>query len=219
MKFSMIKVIIVFLLFVQPVFSAPPASTDEKTESEGQPFSIRVKTNPGTREEQIKLARDLTALMVQADENQLDALEQLHLQVIESAPDVQHAQNSIWMLSNMYEFAYSTPQAEKQMILLEHLFGKYPDSTAAPLLANRLLNAYRSLGKPEKLVEFYGKVFQSKEIDDRTFVLYGLDYAKALKEIGKRDEAKAMFEAVIQKDGKSNSFEGNLAKTMLADLK
>lgn len=202
------------------------ASTPEPTPKTGErgafadaPLSIKPVAQPGTKEDQTKKAKALMVQMSTMSDNDLEALETIHLQVIQECPDTDFAKEAIYMLSNMYQFAAADPMTEKQATLLDYLLAKYPGSDAAVLLMNRIVNTYRAAGKPEKLVEVYSKALTGKEVDDRSFIIYGLDYAKALQETGKKDEARNMLTAVIARDGTNNSFEANVAKNLLTQWK
>ncbi len=182
-------------------------------------LTIKPVAQPGTPEEQTKKAKGIYAQMAGMSDNDLEALETLHLQVIQECPDTDFARESIFMLSNMYQFATANPMIEKQSALLDYLLDKYPGSDPAVLLMNRIVNTYRAAGKPEKLVEVYSKALTNPGVDDRSFIIYGLDYAKALQETGKKEEARNMLTAVIARDGSNNSFEAGVAKNLLNQWK
>jgi len=184
-----------------------------------QTLTIKPLAQPGSPEEQAKKAKAIYTQMAGMSNNDLDALEALHLQVIQECPDTDFARESIFMLSNMYQFATANPLIEKQSALLDYLLEKYPGSDPAVLLMNRIVNTYRAAGKPEKLVGVYSKALTNPNIDDRSFIIYGLDYAKALQETGKKDEARNMLTAVIARDGTNNSFEAGVAKNLLTQWK
>lgn len=195
----------------------PEGAGSENPETTTSPdiLTIRVADNPGSLEDQIKKAKDIYTVMISTDENDLETLERLHLQVICGCPDSPLAQKSIWMLSNMLEFAFPEPQVKKQVTLLEHLRDKYPDCPAGPSLMNRLVNAYRGTNQVEKLVSLYSTALGQAKVDDREWVIHGLEYAKVLKETGQTQDACTTLQEVIRRDGNKNSFEATVAKSLL----
>lgn len=188
----------------------PPSATGEKsgTETGGGPLSP---------EEQDKLAKKLYEEMISLDKWETARFETLHRQVIDRCPATDHAIESCWRLSNLYLMADDRPRYEDVIQILEHLVTKYPNSQIVPDAKSRLLLAYKNGGHPDKVVTMYQELFKiNPSPDDRTFMIWALEYADALSAVGKADDARALYEQVIEKDGGKDQLEARVARERLA---
>lgn len=104
--------------------------------------------------------------------------------------------------------------------VLEHLLARYPDSELAPPATARLVDSYRALGEHAKVAGFYEAMFKrNPALPDRTFVVYALDYAKALEASGNTGEARTWYGKVLEKEGNSDSLEARVAQERLTGMK
>ncbi|MBF0408468.1 MAG: tetratricopeptide repeat protein [Candidatus Riflebacteria bacterium] len=174
------------------------------------------QTSELSLDEQKKLAVKLYGEMSQTEESSLDDFIRMHKQVISKCPDTHWAEESCWRLSNLYLLAYSEPKFDDIIDVLEHLLKKYPSTPLMPDARNRLLNAYRSSGKHEKVVEIYAETFKTNTlIDDKTFMVWSLEYADALKALGRNREADGLYKQIIEKDNNKDSLESRVARQRL----
>lgn len=170
-----------------------------------------------TPEEQKKLAEKLYEEMIGLDKWETAKFEELHKQVIEKCPATDYAKESCWRLSNLYLMADDNPRYEDVIRVLEHLITNYPDSQLIPDAKNRLLIAYKNGGHHDKVVTMYQELFKlNPSPDDRTFMIWALEYADALSAVGKADDARALYEQVIEKDNGKDQLEARVARERLA---
>jgi|GEM_PF-877911 len=203
--------------------SATTAGLREATASASSEKSIEGKNGTGLNgdtplspEEQEKLAKKLYEEMVSLDKWETAKFEELHRQVIEKCPATDHAIESCWRISNLYLMADDQPRYEDVIRVLEHLVTKYPNSQIVPDAKNRLLLAYKNGGHPDKVVTMYQDLFKINPApDDRTFMIWALEYANALSAVGKPDDAKKLYEQVIEKDGGKDQLEARVARDKL----
>lgn len=192
---------------VQIETASAPSQDKPASEKEGTPLSP---------EEQKKLAEKLYEEMISLDKWETVRFEELHKQVIEKCPATDHAIESCWRLSNLYMMADDHPRYEDVIEVLEHLVTKYPNSQIIPDAKNRLLLAYKDGGHPDKVVVMYQELFRNNpNPDDRTFMLWGLEYADALSAVGKADEARILYQQVVEKDGGKDQLEARVARERL----
>lgn len=205
-----------------PAKTPAPAASSATAQIETTPAPAQDKPAQGKDqtalypEEQKKLAEKLYEEMIGLDKWETARFEELHKQVIEKCPATDHAIESCWRLSNLYLMADDQPRYEDVIQVLEHLVTKYPNSQIVPDAKNRLLLAYKNGGHPDKVVTMYQELFRNNpNPDDRTFMLWGLEYADALSSVGKADEARTLYEQVIEKDGGKDQLEARVARERL----
>ncbi|MBI3037818.1 hypothetical protein HYY75_02025 [bacterium] len=169
--------------------------------------------------EQEKLALKLYDEMFHADKWEFDIFVKAHKEVIEKCPDVELAQESCWRLSNLYLQGYDEPDYDGIIEVLGHLIKNYPNSPFLPDAKNRLLNAFQSTGRSDKVVELYEELFKlNPQPSDRQFMTWNLEYGDALAAIGKKDEAKKIYEGVIQRDNNQDQLEARVARNRLSAM-
>ncbi|MBR4571568.1 MAG: hypothetical protein IKO19_12995 [Candidatus Riflebacteria bacterium] len=170
-------------------------------------------------EEQQELSKKLYKQMMELDNDALTDFIKLHKQVIEKCPQTDHAQESCWRLSNLYFMGYQPPDFDGCKACLEHLLKQYPDTPLMPDAKNRLLICYQKTGDSNGVCRLYEELFRNDpEPDDKTFMIRGLEYANALAEVGKTDEARAWYTKVLEKDDGKNSLQARAARKKLENL-
>lgn len=211
----------------QPAKASParlPPSAPSAAVSRAEPAAAPVRNvplqakegTPLTPEEQKKLALSLYEEMIGLDKWETARFEELHRQVIEKCPATDHAIESCWRLSNLYLTAWDKPRYDDLIDVLEHLVTTYPDSKIVPDAKNRLLMVYKDSGRHDKVITMYHELFKlNPSPDDRTFMIWALDYANALSAVGKSDEARALYEQVVEKDGGRDQLEARVARERL----
>ncbi len=197
-----------------PALSSAPALIDTAAGADNQ---SQGKTEAAlSPEEQKKLAVRLYEEMISLDKWETARFEELHRQVIEKCPATDHAIESCWRLSNLYLTSEDKPRYDELIEVLEHLVTAYPDSKIVPDAKNRLLIVCKDSGRHDKVVAMYQELFKlNPSPDDRTFMIWALDYANALSAVGKTDEARALYEQVVEKDGGKDQLEGRVARERL----
>ncbi|NLI77146.1 MAG: tetratricopeptide repeat protein [Candidatus Riflebacteria bacterium] len=169
--------------------------------------------------EQEALAKQLYKDMAALDKYDLPNFDQMHRTVIRKCPDTDFAQQSCWRLSNLYLMAEDSPNHEGIIEVLEHLIKTYPDSLLVPEAKNRLLQSYRASGQDHKVVVFYEELFKlNPNPDERDFMSWSLEYAEALAKIDRKDQARELYEKVIQMDNNRDQLEARVARERLAGL-
>lgn len=197
-----------------PALSSSPAPVDTTTVT-GKPPQGKDEA-PLSPEEQKKLAVRLYEEMIGLDKWETARFEELHRQVIEKCPATDHAIESCWRLSNLYLTSEDKPRYDELIDVLEHLVTTYPNSKIVPDAKNRLLIAYKDSGRNDKVIAMYQELFKlNPSPDDRTFMIWALDYANALSAVGKADEARALYEQVVEKDGGKDQLEARVARERL----
>ncbi|MBP7633086.1 tetratricopeptide repeat protein [Candidatus Ozemobacteraceae bacterium] len=197
-----------------PALSSAPAPVDAAAVTD-KPAQGKNETSLSP-EEQKKLALSLYEEMIALDKWETARFEALHRQVIEKCPATDHAIESCWRLSNLYLTSEDKPRYDELIEVLEHLVTKYPDSKIVPDAKNRLLIAYKDSGRHEKVVTMYQELFKlNPSPDERTFMIWALDYANALSAVGKTDEARVLYEQVVEKDGGKDQLEARVARERL----
>ncbi len=96
--------------------------------------------------EQKKLGRELMNKAAKLPQSRVRDFKLIYTQIIESCPDTRWAQEAYWRLSNLYKFAYDSPKNQEIVELLEQFLKRYPDSSGAPQVRNRLIVTYGDLG-------------------------------------------------------------------------
>jgi len=199
---------------------AAPAASSGAARIETAPASDKPAQGkddaPLSPEEQKKLALQLYEEMIGLDKWETARFEELHRQVIEKCPATDHAIESCWRLSNLYLTSEDKPRYDELIDVLEHLVTTYPNSKIVPDAKNRLLIAYKDSGRNDKVIAMYQELFKlNPSPDDRTFMIWALDYANALSAVGKADEARALYEQVVEKDGGKDQLEARVARERL----
>jgi len=194
-----------------PAQESPASST-----TAGLPEATASASAPLTPEEQEKLAKKLYEEMIGLDKWETSKFEELHKRIIETCPATDYAIESCWRLSNLYLMADDQPRYEDVIQVLEHLVTKYPNSQIIPDAKNRLLLAYKNGGHPDKVITMYQELFKiNPDPDDRTFMIWALEYANALSAVGKPEDARKLYEQVIEKDGGKDQLEARVAREKL----
>lgn len=198
------KALFVFVFCLLPMFVF----------AENDLFNISKKLSV---EEQKKLAQELYTQMAALPSNDKTELINLHTQVIENCPDSLRAQESCWKLSNLYLAGMYPPDFQSAKLVLEHLLKQYPDTQLVNEAKNRLLAVYKTVGEFDKVVELYEQMFSldPQQNSDKIFMARALDYAKALENIGREQDAQNWYRAVIERDGGKNSIEARAATKRL----
>ncbi len=172
-----------------------------------------------SKDEQEALGKKLYAEMSTINKYETGKFEELHRQVIKKCSKTDWAQESCWRLSNMYLMADDNPNYEGIVELLEHLIKNYPDSPLIPDAKNRLLMACRNSGRHERVVSLYQELFAlNPEPEEQQFMVWSLEYADSLAALGRKDEAKKLYEQVIAKDANRDKLEARVARERLAGL-
>ena len=188
----------------------------EASFSGGVTFNISDKLS---LEEQQELSKKLYKQMMELDNNALDDFIKLHKQVIEKCSKTDQAQESCWRLSNLYFMGYQPPDFEGCKACLEHLLKQYPDTPLMPDAKNRLIICYQKTGDSNGVCRLYEELFHNDpDPDDKTFMIRGLEYANALVEAGRTDEARAWYTKVLEKDNGKNSLQARAARKKLENL-
>lgn len=194
---------------------------DSGTPDSGTPSSGGAYTGKSTLPlaEQEKLAEELYKTMSATDKFEIDTFIRLHKQVIEQCCDTERAEESCWRLSNLFLTGKDDPDHDACIDVLEHFVKRYPNSQGVPLAMNRLCDSYKAVGNHKRVTEMYAEMFKNNpNMKDRDYVIFGLDYAKALEGVGNTAEARQMYQNVIAKDNKSGSLEARVAEQRLAGL-
>jgi tetratricopeptide (TPR) repeat protein len=200
---------------------ASPAST--QTAPVGDSPVSTVSTPPSGGElplaEQEKLAHKVYKDMDTLDKWETDKFEALHKQVIEKCPQTEYAQESCWRLSNLYLLVEDEPKYDKIIEVLEPFLSKYPDSPLVPEVKNRLLMAYKNSGNHQKVVEYYQEIFRNTpQPEEREFMVWSLEYADALAASGQKDQAKGVYQQIIEKDNNRDLLEARVARDRVNGL-
>ena len=198
------------------------AVADENSDYSDTSFGGGVVFNVSDKlslEEQQELAKKLYKQMVELDENALTDFINLHKQVIEKCPKTDQAQESCWRLSNLYFMGYQPPDFEGCKACLEHLLKQYPDTPLLPDAKNRLIICYQKTDDSNGVCRLYEELFQKDpEPEDKTFMIRALEYANALSDAGRADEARAWYTKVLEKDNGKNSLQARAARRKLEQL-
>ena len=197
---------------------APVETTDSPKGSADSGFNV---SNELSKEEQEKLAEQLYNDMKQTDEQEIDTFISTHKKVIEKCPQTNKAEESCWRLSNLYLISRDQPDNDGAIRVLEHLIKTYPNSDFIPGAKNRLISTYKDAKETEKMCTLYAEMFQSKDsIPDGQFRAYALEYGEGLLALGKRAEAKVLFEEILQrnKDKDDMNIEVQCAEEHLKEL-
>ncbi|RCK78047.1 MAG: hypothetical protein OZSIB_1823 [Candidatus Ozemobacter sibiricus] len=169
--------------------------------------------------EQEALAKKLYKEMAALDKYELAQFDTLHRTVIRKCPDTDFAEQSCWRLSNMYLMAEDEPNHQGIIEVLEHLIKTYPNSPLIPEAKNRLLQSYRATGQHDRVAAFYEELFKlNPNPDEKEYMTWALEYAEALAGLNRKDQARALYEKIIQMDDNRDQLEARVARERLAGL-
>lgn len=202
------------------VASTEPAKTGTGSETPSKGSALFTQSNSLPLPEQEKLARQVYEEMSQMDKQDFDSIAAAHKKVIEKCPQTKRAEESLWKLHNLYSQVMSEPDYPKDALILEFLMATYPESEMIPAAKNHLLYTYEKLQAWDKLVPLYADLMQRKEgFTEGELRSTTMGYADALAGAGKKAEAKALYEEIIQKwGGDEESMEAALAGERLKNL-
>jgi len=170
-------------------------------------------------EEQQKLAKKLYEDMAKWDKEEVDRFEKAHREIVDKCPKTNYAPDSCMRLGNIYLLSKNEPDYDKVIEIMEYLVKKYPDSPLLPEAKNLLLIAYKNTQRSDKVVELYSELFKiTPQPPDDIFMVWALEYADALSAIGRKDDAKKLYEQIVQKDDNKDQLEARVAKDRLSKL-
>ena len=138
---------------------------------------------------QSQLAAQLFDKITATDDYDLETIERLYKQIIKQCPDTEQAQQSYWLLSSLYRFAWDTPKWQSIQHLLQQFLNKYPHSDDTSKIRKRLLNAYASLHEWDKAIGLYNEIFINKPYDEQDINDHAYYYAEALRMNNQLDKA------------------------------
>ncbi len=170
--------------------------------------------------EQKAKAKAIFTKLSQTPQEDLDVFYKGYHEIIEQCPDTEYAEISCWRLSNLLILGYEPARTKEAVTLLEHFLKTYPNSQGVPQVKERLVRLYEETGQYCKAADLYAEVVPSIPVppSDQGLATWVL-YADALKECGRKDEAKLWYEKVIKHAKDPNSFSVQVAKDMLNELK
>lgn len=172
-------------------------------------------------EAQEKRAAELYKELVAADSQDFATIIRLHRLVIDQCPDTERAQESVWRLSNLYLVGYDKPDHPKVIELMRYLIERYPDSPLVPHAKQRLLRSYEDTGNMEGARLLYAEAFSrnpdlGKNPEHAAFLL---GYAKTLAATGKTQQARAMYQQVIDYGDAVEEWLRDIAKDALSSVR
>lgn len=140
-------------------------------------------------------------------------------EIIEKCPDTARAQEACMRLCNLFTLGVEPAEYENAISCLEHLIKTYPTSPYIPDAKNKLISYYANIKEYDKICAIYEELFKNDpEPSKKEFMIRALDYAKALKNAGKTDEAVSWFNKVIEVDEGQNALEARAARRLLGEL-
>jgi len=165
----------------------------------GSGYAASAASNKLSPDAQEKRAAELYKELVAADSQDFPAIIRLHRLVIDQCPDTERAQESVWRLSNLYLIGYDKPDHPKVIELMRYLIDRYPESPLVPHAKQRLLRSYEDTGNMEGARLLYAEAFSAnpdlgKNPEHAAFLL---GYAKTLAATGKTEQARAMYQQVV----------------------
>jgi tetratricopeptide (TPR) repeat protein len=172
-------------------------------------------------EAQEKRAAELYKELVAADSQDFATIIRLHRLVIDHCPDTERAQESVWRLSNLYLVGYDKPDHAKVIELMRYLIERYPDSPLVPHAKQRLLRSYEDTGNMEGARLLYAEAFShnpdlGKNPEHAAFLL---GYAKTLAATGKKQQARAVYQQVIDYGDAVEEWLRDIARDALSNIK
>lgn len=158
-------------------------------------------------EEQEKLAQQLYQDMSQIEENDRESFIAAHRKVIDKCPATKWAEESCWRLSNLYWTNYDSPKFDEGIPLLEYLIKNYPNSEFVSPAKKRLIVAFKDTNNNEKLAGLYAEMFKrQEEFTPGEFRARALEYADALVALGKKEEAKNLYQEIVKRSEEKSDF-------------
>lgn len=150
-------------------------------------------------EEQQLRAELLYRQLIDADSQDFPAIIRLLNEVIERCPDTERAQESVWRLSNLYLMAYDKPDYPKVIELMRYLLARYPTSPLVSHAKQRLLRAYEDTGNYDGARVLYEEALSlNPELEKQPeYAAFLLGYAKALGATGKPEQARLLYQRVV----------------------
>ena len=171
------------------------------------------KPSPLDNIDQENLAKMIYLKLAAApDDAEAAFFERYYKLVMEKCPNTDRAHESYWRLTNLYERAYEEPRYEEIISILEQFLSryqasnvlsmkKYPDEALKFSPIDRLHQAYKALGRDDKIATHYDR----NASQEASFSIYDyFDYASALDKTKRFKEAVVWYEKFLKKT------EGNL---------
>ncbi len=172
-----------------------------------------------TLEEQKALAKELNTKISALSNKELKEIKALHKEIIEKCPLTESAQQSCWMLSNI--FVMKDEDYKATIEVLEHLFKKYPDTKYKEGATNRILACYETVGEWDKVCAIYKDLLKDEPNakNEKSYIARCSLYAKALDKSGNKEEAKKWYQKIIDLDKGRSCLEARGAKKYLENNK
>ena len=168
-----------------------------------------------TLEEQTALAKELNKKFDGLSNKEIKEIKALHKEIIEKCPLTESAQQSCWMLSNI--FVMKDEDYKATIEVLEHLFKQYPDTKYKEGATNRILACYETVGEWDKVCAIYKERLKDEpnSENDKTYIARASLYANALVKSGNKEEAKKWYQKILDLDKGRNCLEARGAKKYL----
>ena len=168
-----------------------------------------------TLEEQTALSKELNTKISALSNKELNEIKALHKEIIEKCPLTESAQQSCWMLSNI--FVMKDNDYKAAIDVLEHLFKQYPDTKLKDNATNRILACYETVGEWDKVCAIYKERLKDEpnSENDKTYIARASLYANALVKSGNKEEAKKWYQKILDLDKGRNCLEARGAKKYL----
>ena len=168
-----------------------------------------------TLEEQTALSKELNTKISALSNKELNEIKALHKEIIEKCPATESAQQSCWMLSNI--FVMKDYDHKAAIEVLEHLLKQYPDTKYKEGATNRLLACYETVGEWDKVCAIYKERLKDEPNarNEKTYIARASLYANALDKLGNKEEAKKWFQKILDLDKGRNCLEARGAKKYL----
>ena len=208
------------------IHAAQPPEKEPETPGE-QPT---VQRESLTAAQQRDLARTLFARIHALDDSQLVEIENLFRDVIQKAPDTEYAQESYWLLSNLYMRGFSPRRNLDAIDILETYLERYPDSTflddhfamfatvAMPIAKKRLLHLYEMEQLWSKAADLYGELITDLDASSQELLASYISYGRALERLNREQEAIAVYQAYLRNSETDSRVLQNIARRRLSAL-
>jgi tetratricopeptide (TPR) repeat protein len=170
-------------------------------------------------EEQTALAKELNKKFDALSYKEIKEIKALHKEIIEKCPLTESAQQSCWMLSNI--FVMKDHDHKAAIEVLEHLFKQHPDTKLKERANNRLLACYEEVGSWDKVCAIYKDLLKDEPNakNEKSYISRCSLYAKALDRSGNKEEAKKWYQKIIDLDKGRSCLEARGAKKYLENNK
>ena len=170
-------------------------------------------------EEQTTLAKELNSKISGLSNKELKEIKALHKEIIEKCPLTESAQQSCWMLSNI--FVMKDYDHKATIEVLEHLLKQYPNTKYKEGATNRLLACYEAVGEWNKVCAIYKERLKDEPNarNEKTYIARASLYANALDKLGNKEEAKKWFQKILDLDKGRNCLEARGAKKYMENNK